>query len=171
VETLKSFSPHFSILFRADLIILDQEKISVHFEWKDLQGQILFPTIPVQGRQHELWKQTCFEAFFRQKGEKSYFEINLSPTGAWNVYHFKTYRSPQPPTEYLEVQMLELIKEKESFSATFQIQGVDLSRIDASLCAILKLKNAETTYWSTHHMSHKPDFHHPDCFTLERKST
>lgn len=167
---MKSFEPLFSIHLYADLVVESDEAIRLEFNWKDMQGQIILPTEPPAGRQHELWNQTCFEAFLRPKNGSGYFEINLSPTGAWNIYRFETYRAPQPPTEFLEAEVLEIKQTRESLSARIRLPGLDLSLIEASLCAILKLKNEKTSYWANRHSAHQPDFHHPDSFILERKS-
>jgi len=169
METLKPFEPLFSIHLIGDLKILDDENLEVTFTWKDMQNQLLFPIEQSLGRQHELWKQTCFEIFLRPKIGIGYFEINLSTTGAWNIYKFESYRNPQPPEEYPLGEVLSIQSEKEKIVARFKIENADLSLIEYSLCAVLVLKNGKITYWSTHHSQHKPDFHHPDNLTLERK--
>src|SRR4051812_47799940 len=49
-------------------------------------------------RADELWKTTCFEAFWAVPGQRGYWEVNFSPSKrAWNVYFFDDYRDPQPP--------------------------------------------------------------------------
>lgn len=169
VETLRSFKPHFAIQLLADLQVLDSERIKLEFSWKDLQGEINFPAAKISGRQHELWQQTCFEAFLRSQAQSEYFEVNLSPTGAWNVYHFTGYRTPQPPQELPDAELLAFSALPESITAEIRLPGLALSHIDLELCAILLLKNHETTYWATQHAPLKPDFHHPDNLTLERK--
>lgn len=170
MENLKSFDPLFSIHLQADLIVESDEIIRLEFAWKDMQGQIIMPTQPSAGRHHDLWQQTCFEAFIRPKIGIGYFEVNLSPTGAWNIYRFESYRSPQPPTEFSEAEVLEITPQQESLNARIKLPDLDLTLVEVSLCAIFKLKNGTTSYWANRHSAHKPDFHYPDSFILERKS-
>lgn len=42
-----------------------------------------------------LWQGNCFECFCAHA--HSYTEINASPTGAYAIYRFDDYRTPQPP--------------------------------------------------------------------------
>ncbi|WP_066802182.1 hypothetical protein [Moraxella oblonga] len=45
-----------------------------------------------------LWEKTCLECFF-DFGQRAYIELNFTPTGAFNLYHFDDYRTPNtlPP--------------------------------------------------------------------------
>lgn len=45
-----------------------------------------------------LWEKTCLECFF-DVGQADYFELNFCPIGAYNLYHFDEYRTPNtlPP--------------------------------------------------------------------------
>ena len=44
-------------------------------------------------RQDNLWKHTCFEAFFARPDSEQYWELNVAPSGHWNLYQFDGYRS------------------------------------------------------------------------------
>ncbi len=54
---------------------------------------VLFPPpISSPRRRDGLWQATCFEFFVAVSGSHQYWEINLSPSGDWNVYAFTEYR-------------------------------------------------------------------------------
>lgn len=169
MEKLKCFDSDLAIELLADLEILNNENIKINFKWRDSGNEILFSAVPENGRHHELWKQTCFEVFLRLKNQKRYFEINLSTTKAWNIYEFQNYRDPQPPVEYKNVKKVEINLLENELTANILLSHIDLSQIEVALCAVLLLKDGRTTYWSTVHADVKPNFHHADSFTIERK--
>ncbi|MDO4896499.1 MAG: hypothetical protein Q3971_03965 [Moraxella sp.] len=45
-----------------------------------------------------LWQKTCLECFF-DVGQSDYIEMNFTPQGEYNLYHFDDYRTPNalPP--------------------------------------------------------------------------
>lgn len=47
-----------------------------------------------------LWEKNCLECFF-DLGQDEYFELNFTPTGEYNLYHFDSYRTPDtlPPVQ------------------------------------------------------------------------
>lgn len=51
-------------------------------------------------RQDYLWQQNCLECFVALS-DKTYLEINVSPQGAYNIYRFNDYRTPNqmPPIQ------------------------------------------------------------------------
>lgn len=169
MEILRCFDSISAIELQADLEIINKENFKICFDIYDKENKILFPTTPAIGRHHELWKQTCFELFFRLKNKKQYFEVNLSPTQAWNVYEFMDYRMPQPPQEFKNVKKVEINSNKKQISADIFFNELDLSQMELSFCAVLLLNDGRTTYWSTHHADSKPNFHHQDSFTIQRK--
>src|SRR4051812_8430018 len=42
-------------------------------------------------RTDDLWRQTCFEAFLRTRGQAPYLEFNFSPSSEWAAYSFESY--------------------------------------------------------------------------------
>jgi hypothetical protein len=166
VQKLLSYQPFFAIHLSADLSI-EKDHLTAVFEWKDLQNQILWPNAS-SGRQDELWQHTCFEIFLRPSGGEKYFEMNVTPDGAWNSFEFTHYRKPQPPTPTEHFSLANVISEKESLTSIWNIRELPLKKLAASLTAVLELKNQQKTYWALKHQGQKPDFHHPDTFILER---
>ena len=76
-------------------------ELSFNLRPADSDGDFLALALPSQEptsvsmhgvRCDELWKHTCFEAFFALPGSERYWELNVSPLGHWNLYGFESYR-------------------------------------------------------------------------------
>ena len=168
------------ILIDADFQIISADTIELMFKWQDKSEIILFSENQNSGRLHELWKNTCFEAFFKISTtssangtgvgimEKKYFEINLNISGAWNVYEFQDYRTPQPPAECLDAEVTDFHKGENFLKCKIKIKSKEIKKANVSLCAVLNLKEVGITYWSFKHADTKPNFHHFDSFVIER---
>jgi hypothetical protein len=122
-------------------------------------------------RKGGLWEETCLEFFLATKDSPRYWEINLSPSGHWNVYRFSAYR--------------EAVQEEAAFtSLPFRVKrGKDLFLLDlelhldriihsetplqAGISAVLKLRSGEMTYWALSHPAQRPDFHRRESFIAE----
>lgn len=61
---------------------------------------LTFDDLALLHRQDHLWEKTCLECFFEHNHAHAYTELNFAPSGAFNVYHFDDYRTPNtlPPT-------------------------------------------------------------------------
>ena len=120
---------------------------------------------PVEPRRaDDLWQTTCFEAFLRVPGTKSYREWNFSPSGEWAAYDFAAYRDgrtdPEVAPPYIRVE--------DNF--TWWAFGATIS-VDAKaawefgLSAVLEEKDGPKSYWAlAHPAGDKPDFHDAACF-------
>ena len=118
-------------------------------------------------RAHELWKMTCFEAFWSLPNMDKYWELNLSPWGQWNLYAFDRYREPQPPRECFEAQLLSLNVAQATIEATLQIP-TNWVTLEMSLCAVVRTHDLGVQYYSSCHAGNKPDFHLRQSFNIER---
>jgi len=120
---------------------------------------------PVEPRRaDDLWRTTCFEAFLRVPGAKSYREWNFAPSGEWAAYDFTAYREgrtdPEVAAPYIRVE--------DNF--TWWAFGATIS-VDAKgawefgLSAVLEEKDGPKSYWAlAHPAGDKPDFHDAACF-------
>ena len=167
MEILKDFNSSETLQLKGELQFAGANIFKLNFEWIDQDSEIIFPKSPENGRHFNLWQQTCFEAFI-QLPNGEYFEINLSPNGAWNVYRFDSYRTPQPPQEFVGAQLLESNCTSGKIEALFLLPVAGAKKIKAGLAAVLLLTNSRITYWSTKHAQSKPDFHLSENFNLER---
>lgn len=118
-----------------------------------------------------LWQHSCFEAFLGPVSGASYYEFNLSPSGAWAAYRFAGRRAgrespPMPAPTVAGTHMADAIEMK----AVLPLAAVpELARepvLRAGLAAVLEDHNGGLVYWALAHRAGEPDFHDPATFTL-----
>lgn len=131
-----------------------------------------------QTRAEKLWEETCFELFLGAGLERAkdllYREFNLSPSGAWNVLTLQGYRyatKEEPSFEALPFTVQQS-GDGLKLSAEINISSlVDEARpVRLGVSAVLIVQDAEgkanETFWAITHPASKPDFHHPNSFSL-----
>jgi hypothetical protein len=140
-----------------------------------LQGNLAALLLPEQSaqptRKNLLWQYTCFEFFVAPAGAPRYWEINLSPSGDWNVYAFAGYRAGMQEEPALTVlpftikqQPTSLLLELSFPLATIISPGQPL---DLGISAVLQDRNGQRSFWAlTHPDSVQPDFHWRASFSL-----
>jgi len=149
--------------------------LSLEFELKGDTGEILFPApSPNSNRLDKLWEHTCFEAFFTWDKNEFYWELNLSPSGDWNLYRFENYRQGQTSEEKINPRISKFTK---SALGVYSAQvSLDLGPIlpqDAStvlavgLTAVIERQDQSKSYWAIEHRGSKPDFHIRQSFSLK----
>ncbi len=122
-------------------------------------------------RAGELWKATCFEAFFAPSGSLlgPYWELNLSPSGDWNLYQFDDYRKGM--REAQEIQSLKTFlrsQNENQLTLKIELKAEFLPEtVAASLTAVLEHTDGTLSYWALHHPASKPDFHHREGFVVD----
>jgi hypothetical protein len=128
--------------------------------------RFVIPKSEEPARKNELWKSTCFEAFFRGEGE-AYREWNFAPSGDWAAYDFTACREgmseAQVSAPYLRMED----------NMTWWTVGATIAT-DATqpwhlgLSAVLEEKDGTKSYWALAHCNPgKPDFHLADCFVAK----
>ena len=124
-------------------------------------------------RSDDLWRHTCFEAFVTAAHLVGYYEFNFSPARDWAAYCFEDYRHGMTPAMLVAAPGLHVHPgpARLELSATLDLAGLaDLTaaaRLRVALAAVIEADTGELSYWSLQHAPGKPDFHHPDGFTLE----
>jgi hypothetical protein len=135
-------------------------------------SRILVPAPRPPRRADDLWRHTCFEAFLRTPDGPEYWEVNLSPSGEWALWRFDDSRVglSVPPVERppdIEVRRAE--------NEVALVADLDLSVIGRAGCsgalsvglsAVVEEVGGRCSYWALAHPLDRPDFHHPDGFTL-----
>lgn len=126
-------------------------------------ARFVIPTDEEPGRKDDLWRTTCFEAFFRNGNEPAYREWNFAPSENWAAYDFTSERArrtePSTPEPYIRVED----------NLTWWALGATIA-VDAdadwhlALSAVLEEKDGTKSYWALAHGGDKPDFHDPGCF-------
>ena len=119
------------------------------------------------GRADELWKTTCFEAFWSLPGSRRYWELNLSPARRqWNLYAFESYREPQPPSRSKDFDLSDIVVTDNSLECRL-CPRIEISALEASLTAIIRTAN-QTHFFAAKHAGPKADFHRRESFVLKR---
>ena len=138
-----------------------------------LQGKLedlILPAATGAPRRDNLWQATCLELFWAEEGNDNYWELNLAPSGGWNVYAFTGYRTGMRQEERITAPLVEIQHTAESFSLTATLEIGNLHAHDAPLrigvSTVLKHRDSRLSYWSLAHPAEKPDFHAPQCFLL-----
>ncbi|TCM69954.1 hypothetical protein EC844_102227 [Acinetobacter calcoaceticus] len=141
--------------------------LNVGFWLTDPLQSVTWPTaVQSHPRQDFLWENTCFEIFVGVVGEDHYREINLSPSGAWQVYQFEEYRYPEqiPPLMSHDIDLIQLKKTHYGLNATVDLGGfmqqqqLKWSDVFIGLSAVLKTAD-QTHYFAMQHSSPCADFH------------
>lgn len=120
-------------------------------------------------RADELWAHTCFEAFIGLPGSLRYLELNFSPSGRWAAYRFDSYRQGRAPaldsTPRLALRRGEGRVELEAVVDSCPIlSGSGPLRIALSM--VVEDREGRLSYWALRHPPGRPDFHHPESFSL-----
>ena len=138
-----------------------------------LQGNlddIVLPTAAERTRRDNLWQATCLEMFWAAEGEKNYWELNLAPNGAWNVYAFTEYRTEMRPEDRVEEPRIETARTSDTFSLTAELEigklHADNAPLRVGVSAVLQHRDTRLSYWALAHPEEKPDFHAPQSFLL-----
>lgn len=124
-------------------------------------------------RRNGLWKESCFECFIQGYGHNHYHEMNLSPSGDWNMYYFSEYRSGM--VEESAVQQIEstttIQGNKTTICCSIPLNGCGLmeSFLQVGISCVLLHGSGTLSYWALAHPGPKPDFHDARafCITLE----
>ena len=157
---------------RGSIKRLDQNILALNYELLVPADELIWPAAAASPqRRDELWQSTCLELFIAQPNEPRYWEINLSPSGNWNVYRLSGYR--QALQEEPSIQRISLSShsaaDRHQLEATIQLPPAlsQLAPLEANLCAVLQHNNGSNSYWALCHPGSEADFHARAGFVLE----
>lgn len=128
---------------------------------------IRWPEKVAPDRTDGLWHHTCFEAFIRPAPGTAYRELNFSPSTAWAAYDFTNTREGMANAA-IAPPVIEARATRDAYTlkATFEPDlPAGLWRL--ALTTVIEETNGRKSYWALTHPAPKPEFHHPDGFTLE----
>ena len=125
-------------------------------------------------RRDELWKSTCLELFLARPDSAAYLEMNVAPSGDWNLYAFDDYRKGMRAASG-EVGLHVPIKTAEPYfrlvgairtNGGGDVEGLLASReLVFGATAVIEYRTGEREYWALSHAGAKPDFHLRSSFT------
>jgi hypothetical protein len=130
--------------------------------WPVPAGAIAAEALANGARTDALWKHTCFEAFIRC--EDGYREFNFATSGQWASYRFSGYRKDMAPAD--EQASLVSLEGRGSYQDLGVVVALPAVPGRLALSAVIEDIDGSLSYWALAHPSDKPDFHHPDSFTL-----
>lgn len=169
--TLRGFPPAPAALAVQGTVQRRGEQLHLHYRIDDPTGRVRLPAAAAPPRRRdELWSTTCLELFLAEPGAAPYWEVNLSPSGDWNVYRLTAYRqglAPEPAITALPFTVARL-------GGGLELQvTLDLSALvpagrplDLAITAVLDEQGGEISYWALAHPGPEADFHRRDGFVL-----
>lgn len=152
-----------------------ENQLSIRYSVQGDVEKILLPSPSSPVRKDGLWKKTCFEFFLAVHGTQEYWEINMSPSGEWNVYRMDAYRQVNM-LEETKISQLPFRFQKKDGEYSLDI-SVDLTpiieptqKIQIGIATIIQTRGGRETYWALIHPDTKVDFHLRDSFILGVRS-
>jgi len=123
-----------------------------------------------------LWQTTCLEAFWGIAGQDAYWELNLAPSGDWNLYRLSHYRGPLAPVELAAAPPWQVRRTAGELEVAVELDlgevaggddpGVAGLPLEVSLTAVIERVGEGVSYWALAHTGVEPDFHRRDSFGL-----
>ena len=132
----------------------------------DLQHVRIPPAVRGGGRAERLWMHTCFEAFVAGDDSPGYLELNFSPSGQWAAYCFESYRQGMAAAELAADPHLQVRQSARELELQATVRVASRERIRLGLSAVVEDDEGGLSYWALRHPPGRPDFHHPDSFSL-----
>jgi hypothetical protein len=150
----------------------DGDHLSLRYTLSGPLQQLRIPEPDATPRRlDELWQTTCLECFLALPKDPGYWELNVSPTGDWNLYRLDAYREglrPEPGcTEAPRLQ-----RREHSGMLEFDVCLVlppplaVAPALELAVTAVVATRDAAISYWALHHPCPQADFHHRGGFAL-----
>ena len=147
----------------AEITLVGSDVVKIEYVAIGLIETVLIPDAELPSRKDELWRHTCFEAFFSL--EHGYVEFNFAPSRHYAVYRFEEYRGGMQPALDWPAPDIYVERNEERYSLTAWIDLKPLGRLGpVGLSAVIEAKDGIKSYWALAHAPGPPDFHNPDCF-------
>lgn len=149
--------------------------LSISYALSGPMDELILPApADMRVRKKGLWEETCFELFLGVKGSERYWEFNLSSSGHWNVYRFRSYRQgmqEEPAFTSLPFSV-QLNSNSLLLSLALEVDKVippeEVSEVlQVGISTVIKTIDCKTTYWALVHPGPQPDFHSRDGFIVE----
>ena len=155
------------------LYAFDAERIVLRYVLESDLEYLIIPSEGAARRAHELWLHTCFEAFLGAVGLPGYHEFNFAPSRAWAMYRFSAPRQGMAVVTGARAPHLAMQRTAAGITLEATIFWRDLipqippPRLRIAMAAVVEDEGGRLSYWALRHPPGRPDFHHPDSFTLE----
>ena len=152
-------------------IARDADTLSVLYEVRGNLSKILLPAAAeTPRRQDRLWEETCFELFLGTADSGEYRELNLSPSGHWNVYRFTRYREGMREEESVTSLPIDVRTGHDLLDLSMALDVGKIlpagAAIVAGVAAVIGTIGGGKCHWALAHPASRPDFHRRDGFVL-----
>jgi len=136
----------------------------------ELAAVRLAPPAVAPSRQDDLWGSTCFECFWAVAGERSYWELNASPAGHWNLYRLEDYRLGLRPEAGCEQPLQRLCRGEAQLVLELELalpRAIPTGApLELAIACVIEDQRGTLSYWALSHPGVEPDFHRRDAFLL-----
>jgi hypothetical protein len=132
----------------------------------DLAGVRVPAAVQGGGRGDRLWAHTCFEAFVAVADRPGYLELNFSPSGQWAAYGFEAYRAGMAPAELPGGPEITIRRDERQLELQARVRLPAAGGWRLALSAVVEEGTGRLSYWALRHPPGRPDFHHPESFSL-----
>lgn len=156
------------------LVIRGNNILTARYE---LTGNLQDIDIPARSdkpsRVKGLWENTCFELFVAARGSGRYWEINVSPSGNWNVFRFEHYEEVRRISDLREEPLVASLPSTAreqpgslSLEFEFNLDGLIREDQDLEIGVSAVVNSGGRSFWALAHCGPRPDFHRRDSFIL-----
>jgi hypothetical protein len=146
----------------------DGDRLALRYVVTGELSRIVIPPRAAPRRADGLWKMTCLELFLRPLGGEGYFEFNFSPSREWAAYAFDGYREGMGAADCGGAPAIRFVQAEREAALEAELAGLPEGSWWVGLSAVIEIEDGAKAYWALAHPDPaKPDFHHPDCFTLQ----
>ena len=149
------------------IIELYDDKLTLEYQILGDLSHYHFPKQTKQERANELWLDTTFELFIAPTNSDEYWEINISPSTQWNVYHFTSYKEGMKESNIISQPTIKTDEYHNEYRLTFE-SSVPKEYFDQAshinLCVILLDQKGVRHFYSIKRREGSPNFHDRDYF-------
>jgi hypothetical protein len=140
----------------------------------EVRGDLSKVSIPLAAeaprRQDRLWEETCLELFLGTTDSAEYWEVNLSPSGHWNVYRFDKYREGMREEPAFASLPFAVRIGPDALELSIELDGGKIlpagKDLAASVAAVIGATDGGKSHWALVHPASRPDFHRREGFAL-----
>jgi hypothetical protein len=145
--------------------------LRISYELTGSPDDVVLPSpVASPSRRDGLWQTTCFEFFIAVSGSPQYREVNLSPSGDWNVYVFTDYRHEMREETSVTVLPFTVRRQAEQYRLELDFPLAKLiapeQSVDIAVSAVLSGRNNQQGFYALTHCGPRPDFHQRNSFLI-----
>lgn len=149
----------------------DGQELQLRYVLSGPLAELLLPEPAAAPRRlDDLWQSTCLEAFLALPGDPGYWELNLCPSGDWNLYRLDGYRQGLRPEAADRAPGLRRQTAPGGLELTASLPMpaplAASAALDLGITAVIATHRGELSYWALHHPGDQADFHRREGFLV-----